>query len=336
MKAVVCTNYGSPEEVFQLKDVPKPTPKNNEVLIKVLATTANGADTRMRGAVFPSSFWLLARIALGFSGPRKKILGVELAGEIEAVGKDVTRFKKGDGIFASTGFGMGGYAEYATLPEKAEMTIKPNNMTFEEAAAVPHCALAALHYLKDKGNVHAGQKVLIYGASGSMGTFAVQIAKFLGADVTGVCSTSNVDLVKSLGADKVIDYTKEGLSDSNETYDVIFDTVGKSPFSDCVNSLKENGYYLRAVHMELSPIFQGLWTNITSSKKVVGGVARYSTENLNFLKELIESGKMKSAIDKRYTLEQMAEAHSYVDKGHKKGNVVITVKHNDKPHKGDA
>jgi len=329
MKAIVCIKYGAPDDVLQLKEVEKPVPKDNEVLIKIFATTANGADTRIRGAVFPSLFWLLARMALGFTGPRKNILGVELAGKIESVGKDVTRFKEGDQVFASTGMGMGAYAEYKCLLEDGVLAIKPANMTYEEAAAVPHGALAALYFLR-KGNVNRGQKVLIYGASGGIGTFAVQIAKSFGAEVTGVCSTANVELVKSLGADKVIDYTKEDLSTSGETYDVIFDTVGKSPFSGCVRSLKKKGIYLRTVHMELSLILRGLWTSITSSKKVIGGVAVYTPENLNFLKELIESGKMKSVIDKRYTLEQMAEAHTYVDTGHKKGNVVITVENNKK------
>ncbi|MBT4483618.1 MAG: NAD(P)-dependent alcohol dehydrogenase [Candidatus Latescibacteria bacterium] len=327
MKAIVCTKYGPPD-VLQLKEVEKPAPRDNEVLIKIFATTANGADTRIRGAIFPPLFWLPVRMMLGFRGPRKNILGVELAGEIESVGKDVTLFKEGDQVFASTGFGMGGYAEYKCLPEEGDLALKPANMTYEEAAAVPHGALAALYFLR-KGNVQSGQKVLIYGASGGIGTFAVQIAKSFGAEVTGVCSTTNLELVKSLGADKVIDYTKEDLIKNGETYDVIFDTVGKSPFSGCVRSLKKKGIYLRAVNMDLSSIVQGLWTSITSSKKVIGGVAIYTPENLNFLKELIESGKMKSAIDRRYTLEQMAEAHAYVDTGHKKGNVVIILE-NDK------
>ncbi|MFC1724909.1 NAD(P)-dependent alcohol dehydrogenase [candidate division KSB1 bacterium] len=328
MKAIICTKYGPPD-VLQLGEVEKPTPKDNEVLIKICATTANGADTRIRGAVFPSVFKFFVRAALGFTGPRKKILGVELAGEIESVGKDVTHFKAGDQVFASSGAGFGAYAEYKCLSEDEVMTIKPANMSFEEAAAVPHCALAALYFIK-KANIQSGQKVLIYGASGGIGTFAVQIAKSFGAEVTGVCSTANIELVKSIGADKVIDYIKEDFTKNGETFDVIFDTVGKSPISDCIKSLNNKGLYFLAVHLELLRMMRGLWTSMTSSKKVIGGVASYTTENLNFLKELIEAGKMKSVVDRSYTFEQMAEAHKYVDKGHKKGNVVITVEHNNK------
>ena len=328
MKAIVCRKYGSPD-VLDLKEVEKHTPGDNEVLIKIFATTANGADTRIRSATFPSLFWLPVRMMLGFRGPRKNILGVELAGKIASVGKDVKLFKEGDQVFASTGFGMGAYAEYKCLPEDEVLAIKPTNMSFEEAAAVPHGALAALFFLR-KGNIQNGKKVLIYGASGSIGTFAVQLAGYFGAEVTGVCSTANLELVKTLGADKVIDYTKEDFTKSSETYDIIFDTVGKSPFSGCVSSLKKKGIYLRAVHMELSPMVRGLWSSLTSSKKVIGGVAIYKTEDLVFLKDLIEAGKMKSVIDRRYTLDQITDAHRYVDKGHKKGNVVITLEHNNK------
>ncbi len=328
MKIIVCREYGSPD-VLELKEVEKHTPGDNEVLIKIFATTANGADTRIRSASFPPFLMLPVRMMLGFKGPRKNILGVELAGEIESVGKDVKLFKEGDQIFASTGFGMGAYAEYKCLSEDEVLAIKPSNMTYEEAAAVPHGALAALFFLR-KGNIQSGQKVLIYGASGSIGTFAVQLARYFGAEVTGVCSTANLELVRTLGADKVIDYTKDDFSKSSETYDIIFDTVGKSPFSGCIRSLKKNGIYLRAVHIELSPMVRGLWTSLTTSKKVIGGVAIYKTEDLVFLRELIEAGKMKSVIDRSYTLDKIAEAHSYVDKGHKKGNVVITLEHNNK------
>jgi NADPH:quinone reductase-like Zn-dependent oxidoreductase len=219
---------------------------------------------------------------------------------------------------------LGANAEYICLPEYGTVALKPTNLTYEEAAAIPFGGNTALHFLK-KGNIQSGHKVLVYGASGSLGTAAVQLAKYFGAEVTGICSSTNVELVKSLGADKVIDYTKEDFTKSTVTYDIIFDTVGKSPFSGCVKLLKPNGTYLRAVHMTLSPIFQGLWTSNTSGKKVIGGIATEGKENLEFLKMLIEAGRLKHVIDRRYPFEQIAEAHRYVDKGHKKGNVVLTI-----------
>ena len=323
MKAIICTQYGSPE-VLHLVEVNKPVPKDNEVLIKVMATTANAADARIRGAVFPSIFNFPVKLAMGFKGPRKKILGVELSGIVEKTGKKVSRVNPGDEVFASTGAGFGAYAEYICLPEEAVMEHKPSNMTFEEAAAVPHCALAALHYLK-KGNVGTGQKVMIYGASGGIGTYAVQIAKVFGAKVTGVCSAANVELVKALGADEVIDYTLEALSKENATYDVVFDTIGKAPITECVNLLEEGGIYLSAVHLELSRILEGIKLSLKSSKKVIGGVASYTIENLGFLKSLTEEGNLKAAIDSTFTMAQIREAHAYVDTGHKKGHVVIQV-----------
>ena len=326
MKTIVCTKYGAPE-VLEMREFEKPVPKENEVQIKIMATTVNGADARIRGAVFPSIFNFPVKLAMGFNGPRKSILGVELAGIIEATGKKVTRFKTGDEVFASTGAAFGAYAEYTCLPEKAVMTLKPSNMTFEEAATVPHCALAALYYLQ-KAKIQKGQKVMICGASGGIGTFTVQIAKIMGAVVTGVCSTANVELVKSLGAEKIIDYTKQSIADSQDNYNVVFDTVGKSSISDCLKVLKEKGLYMSAVHLELSRILTGTKTNITGTKKVIGGVAKYTIENLNILKELIESGKLKTVIDKQYTLEQMVEAHKYVDTGNKTGHVVIRMGNN--------
>jgi NADPH:quinone reductase-like Zn-dependent oxidoreductase len=325
MKAIVCTEYGSPD-VMQLKEVEKPTPKENEVLIKIYATTVTSADVRIRKAA-P----FLVRFFYGFTRPKNNtILGSELAGEIEAVGKNVRQFKAGDSVFAGAGISLGANAEYICLPEEGAVAIKPTNMTYEEAAAIPFGATTSLFFLRDKGKIQSGQEVLIYGASGALGMAAVQLAKFFGAQVTGVCSTAKLELVKSLGADNVIDYTREDFTQSGKTYDIIFDTSGKSPFSGCLSSLKKNGLYLRAVHINPSPILRGLWTSITSSKKVIGGMAIERKEDLIFLKQLIEAGRMKSIIDRRYPLEQTAEAHRYVEQGHKKGNVVITVDQNNK------
>jgi NADPH:quinone reductase-like Zn-dependent oxidoreductase len=325
MKAIVCTKYGPPE-VLQLKEVEKPTPKDNEVLIKVHATTVTSGDSRMRSFKVPLSFWLPARMALGLRKPKKAILGAELAGEIESAGKDVKLFKKGDQVIAYLGHNGGAYAEYICMPESGCLAIKPANITFEEAAAIPFGGNTALYFLR-KGNVRRGQKVLIYGASGSVGTFAVQLAKYFGAEVTGVCGTTNLELVKSLGVDKVIDYTKEDFTKNGETYDVIFDAVGKSSFSGCMRSLKKEGIYLHAVATP-AVMLRMRWASMISSKKLIGGTAIPDTENLILLKELVEAGKIKPVIDRSYPLEQIAEAHRYVDKGHKKGNVVITVEHN--------
>jgi NADPH:quinone reductase-like Zn-dependent oxidoreductase len=325
MKAIVCTKYGPPE-VLQLKEVSQPTLGDNDVLIKVHATTVTSGDSRMRSFKVPLSFWLPARMALGLRKPKKAILGSELAGEIEATGRDVKMFRKGDHVFAYPGHNGGAYAEYICMPENGCLAIKPSNMTFEEAAAIPFGGNTALYFLR-KGNVRSGQKVLIYGASGSVGTFAVQLAKYFGAEVTGVCGTTNLELVTSLGADKVIDYTKGDFTKNGETYDVIFDAVGKGSFSGCMRSLKKEGIYLHAVATP-AVMLRMRWASMMSSKKLIGGTAIPDIENLIFLKELVEGGKIRSVIDRRYPLEQIAEAHRYVDQGHKKGNVVIIVENN--------
>jgi NADPH:quinone reductase-like Zn-dependent oxidoreductase len=329
MKAIVYERYGSPD-VLELREVAKPVPRDNEILIKVHATTVTVADFRSRSFTVPLTFWLPARISLGITKPKKPILGVELAGEVEAVGKDVKRFKKGDPVFAATLISFGAHAEYKCLPEDAAISLKPSNITYEEAAALAIGARTALHYLR-KANTLAsvpGQKVLVYGASGNVGSYAVQLAKYFGAEVTGVCSTRNVELVKSLGADKVIDYTKEDFSNAGETYDVILVAVDKSSFSASMKALKEDGIYLNVTTP--LPGIPMLWAKMTGSKKIMlGENPPESAEDLDFIKELVEAGELRPVIDRSYSLEQIVEAHRYVDKGHKRGNVVITVNHND-------
>jgi NADPH:quinone reductase-like Zn-dependent oxidoreductase len=318
MKAIVYEQYGSPA-VLKPKEVEAPLPKDNEVLIRIYATAVNSGDVRLRKA---DPF--AVRFMFGLMRPKIPILGVVLAGEIVTIGKNVKLFKAGDQVYGKTGMGFGAYAEYKCLPEDAVLAIKPANLTYAEAAAIPFGGTTALHFLR-KGGISSGQKVLIYGASGAVGTTAVQLAKYFGAEVTAVCSTGNVTLMSSLGADKVIDYTREDFSKNGETYDMILDTVGKSPFEGSVRSLNKNGKYLRVVHMALGPILKGIWISLTSSKKVIGGQIKETAEDLIFLNSLIETGKLKPVIDRTYPLEQIVDAHTYVEKGHKKGNVVITV-----------
>jgi NADPH:quinone reductase-like Zn-dependent oxidoreductase len=330
MKIIVYEKYGSPD-VLQLKEVEKPTPNDNEILIKVFATTATKYDCWARSSTAPTGFGLLSRIASGIRKPKQPILGTELAGEIEAVGKDVTLFKKGDQVFAFL-MNLGAYAEYVCMPEDGFVALKPTNMTYEEAAAVPQGGLTALYFLR-KGNIQKGQEVLIFGASGGIGTYAVQLAKYFGAEVTGVCSTPKLELVKSLGADKVIDYTKEDFTKNAQTYDIIFDTVGKTSISRSIRSLKENGFYLFAT-FGMPMLVQVFWLFRKSSKKAIIGVLEERPEDLIFLKGLVEAGKIIAVIDSSYPLEQTAEAHKYVETGHKKGNVIITVEYDHK-HKPD-
>jgi NADPH:quinone reductase-like Zn-dependent oxidoreductase len=325
MKAIICTKYGQPD-VLQLKEVKNPTPKDNEVLVKVFATTVTTYDCWARSSTAPPGFWLPSRIASGFRKPKQPILGTELAGEIEAVGVDTTRLNVGDQVFGFSA-SLGAHAEYMCLPEEG-VAVKPANMTYEEAAAVVQGGLTALYFLR-KGNIQSGQKILIFGASGGIGTYAVQLAKYFEAEVTGVCSTPKSEMVKSLGADKVIDYTKEDFTKNAQTYDIIFDTVGKTSVSRSIRSLKENGFYIFAT-FGLPMLVQVLWLLRKSSKKAIFGVLEERPEDLIFLKELIEAGKIRSVIDRRYPLEQVAEAHRYVETGHKKGNVIITVEHNNK------
>jgi len=330
MKAILYTEYGAPE-VLQLKDVEKPTPKDNEILIRIHATPVNFGDITARnfGSIsareftMPFLFWIPARMYFGVRKPRVRILGNEFAGEIEAVGKNVRRFRNGDQVFGYRGQSMGAYAEYLSLPEDGLVGPRPANMNYEEAATVPYGALTALGLLR-KVNIQRGQKVLINGASGGIGSAAVQLAKYYGAEVTGVCGTPRLGYVRALGADRVIDYTKEDFTQSGETYDLIFDILGKSSFSRCKSSLNENGRYLLA-SFKMKQLFQMLWTSMIGDKKVICAMTSEKAEDLTFIKELVEAGKIISVIDRSYPLEQTAEAHRYVESGHKKGNVVMTM-----------
>ena len=320
MKAIAWTKYGSPE-VLKLNEFEKPSPKNEEVLVKVYASSITTGDCRLRAFKVPMGFWLPTRLVFGLTKPRKPIPGTDISGEIESVGKDVRLFKEGDKVYGTTGMKLGANAQYACLSENSALVKKPHNMSHEQAAAIIFGGLTAIHYIRDKANIRSGQKILVNGASGAVGTASIQLAKYFGAEVIGVCSTINIELVASLGAKKAIDYTKEDFTKNKESYDVILDAVGNLSLLQCEKLLKKQG--------KLILINSGLLTNLLSiiKKNLICGVAVESKENLNFLRERIEAEDIKSVIDKIYPLEKTAEAHRYVDTGRKKGNVVISVMH---------
>ena len=317
MKAAVYVQYGQPE-VLQVKEVEKPIPGNNEMLLRVKATAVNSGDVRLRKA---DPF--AVRFIFGLLKPRINILGTVFSGEVETVGKDVTKFKVGDAVFGHTDMRFGAYAEFVCVPEQGSSALKPANISHAEAAAIPFGGVTALHFIK-KAKIQPGQKVLIVGASGAVGSAAVQLAKSFGADVTGVCSTANIALVKSIGADKVVDYTQKDFTQNGEIYDVIFDTVKAIAVSRSLKSLSKNGIMILSA-AGLQEMLQGLWISKTSNRKVLTGVISHTEADIIFLKELIEAGKFKPVVDKTYSLEQIAEAHTYVEKGHKKGNVTINI-----------
>lgn len=320
MKAMVYERYGAPE-VMRIKEMERPSPRDHEVLVKVSATTVTSGDVRMRRA---DPFGV--RLYNGVTRPKRfTILGSEFAGTVAAVGKSVTQFKTGDRVFGGTGTKLGANVEYLCIAETGGIAALPESISFEDAAALPFGAATSLYFLREKGNVRAGQKVLIYGASGALGVYAVQLAKSLGAHVTAVCGTRNMDLVKSLGAERVIDYTRSDFTKAGERYDVIYDTLGKSPFSGSLHSLGKYGIYLRAVHMELPDILRGIWANLSGGKKVIGGVAVLRKEQIDFIKDLLITGKLNPVVDRKYPFDKISEAHRYVEQGRKKGAVVLTV-----------
>lgn len=317
MKAIVYSRYGPPE-VLHFKDVKLPLPGNDEVRIRIHATAVSSGDVRMRKA---DPF--AVRLFAGLIKPNLNILGFSFSGHVDVIGKNVKLFKEGDQVFGTTGMSFGAYAEYKCLPEHGILAAKPSNLSFEEAAAIPFGGSTALYFLR-KGKIEPGKKILIYGASGAIGTAAVQLARYFGADITGVCSTANMELVKSLGATKVIDYTKEDFAQNGEQYDIIFDTVGKGSFSSEIRSLKKKGILILA-SAGISEMIRGYWVSMTSNKKVISGIAKEKKEGILFLKKLVETGKFRPVIDRRYSFEQIREAHDYVEKGHKSGNVVLVV-----------
>jgi NADPH:quinone reductase-like Zn-dependent oxidoreductase len=328
MKAVICSKYGPPESLH-IKEVEKPVPKNNEILVKVYASAVTAADCRVRGFNVPPSYWFLARLALGLTKPRKPILGMDFAGEVEVIGEVVKKYKVGDMVYGLMGDRFGGYAQYLCLSEDWKgvgMALKPDSLSFEEAAAIPFGGLTALYFLRES-KIQEGQKILINGASGSVGAYAVQLAKFYGAYVTAVCSAGKIEMVKGLGADKVIDYNNNDFTKLGEIYDVVFDVAGKASISDCIKILKKNGTLLHAVASPAVTL-KMKWASMTSKRKMVGGGPDPSTEDLMFLNKLIEQGTINPIIDRSYPMEQIIEAHRYVESGAKKGNVVISIGHN--------
>jgi NADPH:quinone reductase-like Zn-dependent oxidoreductase len=327
MRAIVYERYGAPE-VLQLKEVEKPTPKDNEVLIKVHATTVTSGDWRVRSLIVPTGFGLIIRLVFGVFKPKQPILGSELAGVVEAIGQNVKKFQVGDQVFAFSDAAMGCYVEYKCMPEDGAIALKPANLSYEEAAALSFGGTTALDFLR-RGKLQSGEKVLVNGASGGVGTAAVQLAKHFGAEVTGVCSATNIELVRSLGASHVIDYTQEDFTQNGETYDVIIDTTGTAPFSRSQVSLKRKGRLLMVL-AGLPDMLQMLWVSMTNSKKVIAGPVASGAADLRFLAELAAAGEFKPVIDRRYPFEQMVEAHRYVDTGRKRGNVVVTLENADR------
>jgi NADPH:quinone reductase-like Zn-dependent oxidoreductase len=328
MKAIVWTKYGPPE-VLQVRDIEKPSPRDNEVLVRIRATTITAGDCEMRNLKFPAWIGIPMRLYVGLGKPKRvTILGGYLAGEIVELGATVRKFTVGDQIFASTGLSLGGYAEYVCLPEDGILAVKPSTMTFEEAAPVALGGLEALHFLR-KADLQPGQTILINGAGGSIGTYAVQLARLYGAEVTAVDSTGKLDMLRSIGADHVIDYTREDFTRNGQTYDVIFDVVLNSPFSRIIRCLNQNGIYLMT-NPTLSKMVRGAWVSRTTGKKVIFQFTSPNTGDLIHLRELIEEGKVRTIIDRQYSLEQAVEAHRYIESGQKKGNVVMTIGHDAK------
>ncbi len=322
MKAIVASKYGPPE-VLQLRNLPDPVPDRGEILVKLNAAGVTAGDARVRSLNVPFGFGLLTRLMFGFSKPRKPVLGMDFAGEIAAVGSNVSEFREGDKVFGvSEGFGA--YAQYLAISENQAVSHIPKNLSVEDAAAVPFGSTTALYYLRDLGKVKPGDNVLINGASGSVGTYAIQFAKYFGAEVTGVCSSGNMELVKALGADRVIDYTKEDFIERHETYDIIFDTVGKLTFSHCKKRLTERGQFLMTV-AGIPQFARVFWNSIAGRKKAVAGIAKVSKENLVFIKNLIEREKIRPIIDRKYGMNEIVQAHQYVDSGHKRGNIIISM-----------